>query len=44
MIIPADSHIKCVPIVGGLSSQKQERQLNKAHLVVATPGRLWDLM
>lgn len=34
-----------VPIVGGLSSLKQERLLNKhPEIVVATPGRLWDLM
>ena len=32
-------------IVGGMSLQKQERVLKrKPHLVVATPGRLWELM
>ena len=34
-----------VPIVGGISLQKQVRLLGKApQVVVATPGRLWDLM
>jgi ATP-dependent RNA helicase DDX24/MAK5 len=34
-----------VPIVGGLSHQKQERLLARAPaVVVATPGRLWELM
>ena len=34
-----------VPIVGGISAHKQERLLNKhPEVVVATPGRLWDLM
>jgi ATP-dependent RNA helicase DDX24/MAK5 len=34
-----------VPIVGGISAQKQERLLNKKpEVIVATPGRLWDLM
>lgn len=34
-----------VPIVGGISQQKQERLLSKRpEVVVATPGRLWDLM
>ena len=34
-----------VPIVGGISAQKQERLLSKCpEVVVATPGRLWDLM
>ena len=34
-----------VPIVGGIAAAKQERML-KAHpeIVVATPGRLWELM
>lgn len=34
-----------VPIVGGISAQKQERLLKKhPEIIVATPGRLWDLM
>jgi ATP-dependent RNA helicase DDX24/MAK5 len=32
-------------VVGGMSSQKQERLLSKCpEIVVATPGRLWDLI
>lgn len=39
-----DVSVGCV--VGGLSSQKQERILNKVKpdILVATPGRLWELM
>lgn len=34
-----------VPIVGGIAHVKQERLLSKRpQVVVATPGRLWDLM
>lgn len=34
-----------VPIVGGISAAKQERLLGKKpEIVVATPGRLWDMM
>ncbi|WVZ95774.1 hypothetical protein U9M48_041497 [Paspalum notatum var. saurae] len=37
--------IHVVPIVGGLSVEKQERLLKKKpEIVVGTPGRLWDLM
>uniref|UniRef100_A0A0D9W720 RNA helicase n=1 Tax=Leersia perrieri TaxID=77586 RepID=A0A0D9W720_9ORYZ len=37
--------IQVVPIVGGLSMEKQERLLKrKPEIVVATPGRLWELM
>nr|CAB3485093.1 unnamed protein product [Digitaria exilis] len=37
--------IHVVPIVGGLSMEKQERLLKmKPEIVVATPGRLWELM
>ncbi|KAI4643060.1 ATP-dependent RNA helicase [Alternaria ventricosa] len=31
-------------ITGGLSVQKQRRQLEKADIVVGTPGRLWEVM
>ncbi|RCI01185.1 ATP-dependent RNA helicase [Rhizopus azygosporus] len=35
---------RCVAIVGGMSVQKQERLLkNKPDIIVATPGRLWEL-
>ncbi|XP_062226137.1 DEAD-box ATP-dependent RNA helicase 13 [Phragmites australis] len=37
--------IQVVPIVGGLSMEKQERLLKKKpEIVVGTPGRLWELM
>jgi len=37
--------VKVVPIVGGMFSEKQERRLKeKPEIVVATPGRLWELM
>lgn len=36
--------LKIATIVGGLAHQKQERLLRKKpHIIVATPGRLWDL-
>jgi len=31
-------------VTGGLAVQKQERQLQKADIVVGTPGRLWEVM
>ncbi|KAG7582238.1 Helicase superfamily 1/2 ATP-binding domain [Arabidopsis suecica] len=38
-------NVKVVPIVGGMSSAKQERLLKgKPEIVVGTPGRLWELM
>ncbi|XP_019056807.1 PREDICTED: DEAD-box ATP-dependent RNA helicase 13 [Tarenaya hassleriana] len=40
-----DLSIRVVPIVGGMSSAKQERLLRaKPEIVVGTPGRLWELM
>lgn len=37
--------INIAAIVGGLSSEKQERVLKKSpEIVVATPGRLWELV
>jgi ATP-dependent RNA helicase DDX24/MAK5 len=34
-----------VPIVGGMSSQKQQRQISTSpDIIVATPGRLWELL
>jgi superfamily II DNA/RNA helicase len=40
------NRIKCGSIVGGLSEQKQKRILNakRPPVLVATPGRLWDLV
>ncbi|KAL2261088.1 hypothetical protein VTK26DRAFT_4723 [Humicola hyalothermophila] len=31
-------------VTGGLAVQKQQRQLEKADIVIATPGRLWEVM
>ena len=43
--IAQGSGIKIAAIVGGLAPQKQTRVLaSKPEIVVATPGRLWDLM
>uniref|UniRef100_A0A8B9FQQ1 ATP-dependent RNA helicase n=1 Tax=Amazona collaria TaxID=241587 RepID=A0A8B9FQQ1_9PSIT len=37
--------IKTAIIVGGMAAQKQERVLNrKPEIVIATPGRLWELV
>ncbi|CAK7222696.1 ATP-dependent RNA helicase [Sporothrix bragantina] len=32
------------PVTGGMSVQKQKRELERADIVVATPGRLWEVM
>jgi ATP-dependent RNA helicase DDX24/MAK5 len=31
-------------VTGGLSVHKQQRQLEKADLVIATPGRMWEVL
>ncbi|KAK0709636.1 P-loop containing nucleoside triphosphate hydrolase protein [Lasiosphaeria miniovina] len=31
-------------VTGGLSMQKQERQLEKADVIIGTPGRLWEVL
>lgn len=37
--------IKTAILVGGMSAQKQQRMLNRQpEIVVATPGRLWELI
>ncbi|KAI7898310.1 P-loop containing nucleoside triphosphate hydrolase protein [Cokeromyces recurvatus] len=39
------SNTRVIAIVGGMSVQKQERLLNqKPDIIVATPGRLWELL
>ncbi|KTW26972.1 hypothetical protein T552_02463 [Pneumocystis carinii B80] len=39
------SSISIITIVGGLSIQKQERLLKRIpNIIVATPGRLWEIM
>ncbi|KAF5356801.1 hypothetical protein D9756_006574 [Leucocoprinus leucothites] len=38
-------HVSVAAIVGGMSSQKQRRILDRGvDVLVATPGRLWDIM
>ncbi|RXW11918.1 hypothetical protein EST38_g13937, partial [Candolleomyces aberdarensis] len=38
-------HVSIAAIVGGLSAQKQRRVLDRGlDIIVATPGRLWDIM
>ncbi|KAG5978288.1 hypothetical protein E4U55_006301 [Claviceps digitariae] len=41
--LPASSPYVCV-VTGGLSIQKQQRQLEKADIVIGTPGRLWEVL
>ncbi|MBP1991873.1 DEAD/DEAH box helicase [Paenibacillus eucommiae] len=39
------THLRCSAIVGGVSQKAQERALNQgADIIIATPGRLIDLM
>uniref|UniRef100_A0A803Q4E7 DEAD-box ATP-dependent RNA helicase 13 n=1 Tax=Cannabis sativa TaxID=3483 RepID=A0A803Q4E7_CANSA len=43
--IGKDTNMRVVPIVGGMSSEKQARLLKwRPEIVVGTPGRLWELM
>ncbi|KAH3764225.1 ATP-dependent RNA helicase [Pelomyxa schiedti] len=43
--LAAVSGVRVISVVGGMSSQRQLRLLSEnPELVVATPGRLWDLM
>jgi ATP-dependent RNA helicase DDX24/MAK5 len=38
-------HVSVAAIVGGMSAQKQRRILDRGvDVLVATPGRLWDIM
>jgi ATP-dependent RNA helicase DDX24/MAK5 len=46
-VIPSqyESKIKVCAIVGGMSIEKQTRLLGyKPTIIVATPGRLWEMM
>lgn len=39
------TNVRVVPIVGGMSTEKQERLLKaRPEIVVGTPGRLWERM
>ncbi|OAP65250.1 hypothetical protein AYL99_01222 [Fonsecaea erecta] len=44
LCIGLEDHPKVVAVTGGLSIYKQHRQLEYADIVVATPGRLWEVM
>lgn len=35
---------RIVAVTGGLSIQKQQRQLENADIIIGTPGRLWEVM
>ena len=38
-------HVSIAAIVGGISPQKQRRLLDRGlDILVATPGRLWDIL
>ena len=38
-------HVSVAAVVGGMSSQKQRRILDRGvDVLIATPGRLWDLI
>ncbi|KAK6929694.1 DEAD/DEAH box helicase domain [Dillenia turbinata] len=38
-------NVRVVPVVGGMSTEKQERLLKaRPEIIVGTPGRLWELM
>ena len=38
-------HVSIAAIVGGMSAQKQRRVLDRGvDILVATPGRLWDIL
>ncbi|KAL4351657.1 hypothetical protein GQ457_06G022050 [Hibiscus cannabinus] len=40
-----DINVRVVPIVGGMSTEKQERLLKtRPEIIVGTPGRLWELI
>ncbi|XWW97467.1 hypothetical protein V2A60_005449 [Cordyceps javanica] len=41
--LPTTAPYVCV-VTGGLSIQKQQRQLQKADIVIGTPGRLWEVL
>lgn len=41
--LPGKAPYICI-VTGGLSIQKQQRQLEKADIVVGTPGRLWEVL
>lgn len=44
LCIGMESYPRICAVTGGLSVYKQQRQLASADIVVATPGRLWEVM
>lgn len=44
LCIGLENRPRIVAVTGGLSIYKQQRQLQDADIVVATPGRLWEVM
>ncbi|KAL9052358.1 MAG: hypothetical protein Q9162_005450 [Coniocarpon cinnabarinum] len=43
--VPQDHRqLSIATLTGGLSSHKQKRLLERADVIIATPGRLWDIM
>jgi ATP-dependent RNA helicase RhlE len=42
--IAAARNLRVAPVYGGVSIDKQADRARKAHILVATPGRLWDLL
>lgn len=43
--VSRNTPLRIVPVVGGISQQKQMRLLSRRpDIVVATPGRFWELM
>ena len=42
--IAAARNLRVASVYGGVPLDKQAQRAGKAHVVVATPGRLWDLM
>jgi ATP-dependent RNA helicase RhlE len=42
--ISAARNLRVASVYGGVSIDKQTQRADKAHIIVATPGRLWDLM
>jgi ATP-dependent RNA helicase DDX24/MAK5 len=44
-LIAKHTPVKIVPVIGGLAPQKQVRLLaRRPEIVIATPGRLWELI
>jgi ATP-dependent RNA helicase RhlE len=42
--LAAARNLRVAPVYGGVAIDKQANRARKAHVIVATPGRLWDLL